>query len=197
MEDITRSLRNRFTSQSLCSSTASQSSNSGWLGNSPCVPNSSLVRTRPVPKICSQNRFAITRAVSGFSAAHQPLRELQAVLRHVLREGVERGRRPFAHFVAQVHEVAAELQPRFAPILAGQLLHDRHGGRAACIAACCFLSAARRSRSAFHSVGFFPFNWSSRSITIELELGLALQQLGWSRTAASGSHRAGRRRRCC
>ena len=48
--DVTSSLRNRFTSQSVCSSQASQSSNSGWLGNSPWVPNSSLVRTRPVPK---------------------------------------------------------------------------------------------------------------------------------------------------
>ena len=46
-------------------STASQSSSLGWLGGSPCVPKSSLVSTRPMPKTCSQKRFTSTRAVSG------------------------------------------------------------------------------------------------------------------------------------
>ena len=34
--------------------TASQSSNSGWLGNSPWLPKSSSVRTRPMPNNCAQ-----------------------------------------------------------------------------------------------------------------------------------------------
>ena len=46
-------------------STASQSNSSGWLGFSPCVPNSSEVLTRPVPKYCCQMRFANARAVVG------------------------------------------------------------------------------------------------------------------------------------
>src|SRR5436190_4105993 len=32
----------------------------------PCVPKSSNVSARPVPKSCSQTRFTIVRAVSGF-----------------------------------------------------------------------------------------------------------------------------------
>ena len=46
-------------------STASQSSSSGCVGGSPCVPKSSLVSTRPLPKCCAQMRFIVTRAVSG------------------------------------------------------------------------------------------------------------------------------------
>ena len=48
-------------------SVASQSSSSGWVGGSPCVPKSSLVSTRPRPKNCSQTRLTATRAVSGLS----------------------------------------------------------------------------------------------------------------------------------
>ena len=55
-----------FTSQPVrMNSVASQSSNSGCEGHSPRVPKSSLVFTRPVPKNCCQNRFTVTRAVSG------------------------------------------------------------------------------------------------------------------------------------
>ena len=46
-------------------SVASQSSSSGWLGKSPCRPKFSLVLTMPVPKSICQNRFTVTRAVSG------------------------------------------------------------------------------------------------------------------------------------
>ncbi len=49
-------------------SVASQSSSSGCIGRSPCDPKSSLVSTMPWPKICSQYRFTVTRAVSGFSS---------------------------------------------------------------------------------------------------------------------------------
>ena len=38
-------------------SAASQSSSSGWLGGSPCVPKSPLVFTSPMPKNCCQRRF--------------------------------------------------------------------------------------------------------------------------------------------
>ena len=49
--DVTIDLTRRLTSQPLSrKSTASQSSNSGCVGNSPCMPKSSLVRTMPVPK---------------------------------------------------------------------------------------------------------------------------------------------------
>ena len=46
-------------------STASQSSNSGWLGASACVPRSSEVATRPVPKYACQARLTNARAVVG------------------------------------------------------------------------------------------------------------------------------------
>src|SRR2546423_537202 len=48
-------------------SIASQSSSSGWLGLSPCVPRSSVVLTRPRPKYCGQIRFTMTRATVGCS----------------------------------------------------------------------------------------------------------------------------------
>ena len=48
-------------------SEASQSSNSGCVGATPRVPKS-LGLHQPLPKWCSQMRFAMTRAVSGFSA---------------------------------------------------------------------------------------------------------------------------------
>ena len=42
------------------------------MGGSPWVPKSSLVSTIPRPKISCQNRFTVTRAVSGlFSSASQ------------------------------------------------------------------------------------------------------------------------------
>ena len=50
-------------------STASQSSNSGWLGRSPCTPKSSVVFTSPMPKNICQERFTVTRAVSGCPGA--------------------------------------------------------------------------------------------------------------------------------
>ena len=46
-------------------SVASQSSSSGWTGNSPCAPKSSTVLTMPKPKYDCQKRFTATRAVSG------------------------------------------------------------------------------------------------------------------------------------
>src|SRR6476469_404738 len=47
-------------------SVASQSSNSGCDGASPCDPKSSVVLTIPVLKYICQNRFTVTRAVNGF-----------------------------------------------------------------------------------------------------------------------------------
>ena len=56
-----------FTSQPVrINSVASQSSNSGWDGFSPCNPKSSVVFTKPVPKYCCQKRFTVTRAVKGW-----------------------------------------------------------------------------------------------------------------------------------
>jgi hypothetical protein len=66
---VSISFTRRFVSQSFWYSLASQSSNSGCDGGSPCTPKSALVRTRPVPKNCCHNRFTATRAVSGFSFA--------------------------------------------------------------------------------------------------------------------------------
>ena len=64
---------------SLVNVVASQSRSSGWVGGSPWVPKSSLVKTRPRPKNCSQNRFTATRAVSGILLVHQPAGEAEAV----------------------------------------------------------------------------------------------------------------------
>ena len=47
-------------------SDASQSSNSGWLYLSPCVPKSSEVATSPFPKYSCQIRLTATCAVKGF-----------------------------------------------------------------------------------------------------------------------------------
>src|SRR3989442_6586234 len=52
-------------SASPMNSAASQSSNSGCDGNSPCEPKSSDVRTNPVPKYICQYRLTMTRDVSG------------------------------------------------------------------------------------------------------------------------------------
>ena len=47
-------------------STANQSNNSGWVGNSPCKPKSPEDFTSPLPNISCQIKFTNTRAVSGF-----------------------------------------------------------------------------------------------------------------------------------
>ena len=68
--EVTISVKNFFTSQpDSRNSTASQSSNSGFTGRSPCAPKSSAVFTSPVPKSSCQKRFTVTRAISGFSGA--------------------------------------------------------------------------------------------------------------------------------
>src|SRR5262249_60636129 len=46
-------------------SVASQSSNSGWTGGSPCEPKSSAVLTMPWPKYICQKRLTVTREVNG------------------------------------------------------------------------------------------------------------------------------------
>ena len=48
-------------------SAASQSRRSGWVGNSPWKPKSSMVRTKPRPKNACHWRLTMTRAVSGLS----------------------------------------------------------------------------------------------------------------------------------
>ena len=50
-------------------STANQSNNSPWMGNSLCIPKSSDVLTNPVPKKFCHIRLTRTRAVKGFSSA--------------------------------------------------------------------------------------------------------------------------------
>ena len=71
-------------------STASQSSNSGWLGVSAWTPKSSDVPTIPVPKYACQTRFTKTRAVVGdFRSASQRAkvrRELSAPFGSGLRK---------------------------------------------------------------------------------------------------------------
>ena len=54
-------------------STASQSSSSGCEGNSPCIPISPAVFTRPRPKISCQSWFTKTLAVSGFLLSNNHL----------------------------------------------------------------------------------------------------------------------------
>ena len=59
-----------FTSHPLSTNrVASQSSNSGCTGQSPCDPKSSTVLTRPTPKSACQNRFTVTRDVSGLDGS--------------------------------------------------------------------------------------------------------------------------------
>src|SRR6476619_3940601 len=59
-----------FTSQPVrTNSVASQSSNSGCDGGSPCDPKSSAVFTMPVPKYICQKRFTVTRATNGFDGS--------------------------------------------------------------------------------------------------------------------------------
>ena len=67
---------------------ASQSSSSGWLGMAPCVPKSSAVFTRPVPKKFCQKRLTVTRAVNGFYPFVVALNSLGNALLKVL--GVNR-----------------------------------------------------------------------------------------------------------
>ena len=70
MELVTNSRSMAFISQSRrTSSVASQSSSSGWLGISPCVPKSSAVRTSPTPNIDCHRRLTVTRAVSGLAGS--------------------------------------------------------------------------------------------------------------------------------
>ena len=67
--EVTMSRTMCLTSQPLSTnSTASQSSNPGCVGHSPCEPVSSSVLERPEPKRRYQRRFTNTRAVSGLSA---------------------------------------------------------------------------------------------------------------------------------
>ena len=82
-------------------SMASQSSSSGCDGGVPCVPKSFSVSTRPRPKYCCQTRFTITRAVSGFSRADEPLREVEPVRLAVddARNGCSTAGVPGRHFV--------------------------------------------------------------------------------------------------
>src|SRR5438093_657640 len=50
-------------------SVASQSNSSGCDGGSPCDPKSSADFTIPVPKYICQNRFTVTRAISGYDGS--------------------------------------------------------------------------------------------------------------------------------
>ena len=82
-----------FQCRSFWKCSASQSSNSGWLGISPALPKSSRVSTRPVPNSCSQVRFTATRAVKRLAGLEEPVRQGQPVARRVGRQlGKQRGR---------------------------------------------------------------------------------------------------------
>ena len=59
-------------------SVASQSSSAGCEGDSPLVPKSSGVRTRPVPKSLLQIWFTATRLVSGCCGETSHSREIEA-----------------------------------------------------------------------------------------------------------------------
>ena len=72
--------------------TASQSSSSGWLGSSPCVPKSSSVSTSPMPKSCAQKRLTATRAVSGLSGRHSQRATPSRSVAASCGQRVERGR---------------------------------------------------------------------------------------------------------
>ena len=64
-------------------SEASQSSNSGWLGHSPCEPKSFSTLERPVPKNCCHIRLAKTLAVSGFSGDTSQLAKSRRLARRL------------------------------------------------------------------------------------------------------------------
>src|SRR5262245_38124465 len=67
---VTRSFCSALTSHPRrMNSVASQSSNSGWEGGSPCEPKLSTVFTSPTPKNISQDRFTATRAVNGLDGS--------------------------------------------------------------------------------------------------------------------------------
>src|SRR5439155_10949093 len=64
--------------------------------------------------------------------ADEPLGEVEARTRSRCNgwawQLMERGRHALGDFVAEVEEVAAELDARLAPFRALELLHDRHSG---------------------------------------------------------------------
>ena len=136
--DMTISLNNFLTSQpDSRNSTASQSSNSGCDGNSPETPKSPADRTRPVPNNSLQNRFTVTRAVSGCSGRSSHLRKPKPIVRQVGREGGQHRGRARRHLILALIVLAAvedERDRRF-----GLLLHhvaDRAAGLNVGLLAC-------------------------------------------------------------
>jgi hypothetical protein len=83
-------------------STASQSSSSGWLGYSDCIPKSSLLFTIPVPKYVSQNRLTATRAVSGWFGATSHFASASRSGLIPLGQWRQRRRHAGGHFLARL-----------------------------------------------------------------------------------------------
>ena len=85
-------------------SAASQSSSSGWVGLSPCVPKSSEVRTRPRPKNSCHMRLTATRAVSGL--LRETIQRARPSRTRFAGRGRQRAERAGLHLVAALAEVA-------------------------------------------------------------------------------------------
>jgi hypothetical protein len=112
-------------------SRASQSSSSGWLGDSPWTPKFSLVLTSPWPKNCCQKRLTTTRAVRGWSGLVSHWAEAEAGSRRPGGPGAQEcfGDAGFDALAGQI--VLAAEENMGGAGFAGQLLHDHHGGHAA------------------------------------------------------------------
>ena len=91
-------------------SEASQSSSSGWVGRSPWVPKSSLVKTMPRPKTSCQMRFTATREVSGCLWRDQPAGEAEA--RFAGRHRRQHGERAGLDFGAALAPIALHMNVR-------------------------------------------------------------------------------------
>src|SRR5262249_17179490 len=126
-------------------SVASQSSSSGCDGGSPCMPNSSLVSTMPVPKSSSHSRFTATRAVNGWSGLTSHFANVRRFMGSPAGGWGKTAGKPGGHFVALVQVIAADVDVRLARLA---LAKDRHSGGN------CFYFACRFAN---HGVEFHPF----------------------------------------
>ena len=127
--DVTIVRRSVFVSQPLSmNSIASQSSNSGCVGGSPCDPKSSLVNTMPRPNRISQYRLGNDASCQRIILINQPARQLQPIERPGLLCDMKRSRQARFDHGTLVEVVASIFQLGDAAIT-GQLAKDRHGSR--------------------------------------------------------------------
>ena len=103
-------------------SVASQSSSSGCVGGSPCVPKSAGVATIPRAEILFPDPVHDHARGQGIVRGHQPAREPKPVQRLALGGRVQRRRQSGLHRLAFAQEAPALEHVRLARL--GQLLHD-------------------------------------------------------------------------